>query len=349
MPAISSVSGNAVHGQSLTIFGSDFGTKSPATPHWWDDFEGHTLSANVNGLTPVNGPTNWSAGSIGAGPNHAPTIANSNLRHARATKCALLDNDPTEGNWSIAVSASITPLGSGSKLYIFFRNRMSKNGSYSDNYKPYEYFGEVGVGFSGFGDPVADPNIRTDNTYTDAGGGSNLNYGGIDQTDILDTWVGYEEEIGLQSSGGSRRLWVHIGTSDIHAAWNDQSMTKTIDGGEHVDFIVMGNYHRDSYNYIFRIADTYIDNTFARVMIGDASTWTACNAKEIFIPTAWSDTQITATVRLGVMPDGVTRWLYAVKSDGSVNATGFAVTTGASGEGGGPIPSVSPRTIYLMP
>jgi hypothetical protein len=46
-PNISSVSGTVQHKGTITITGSDFGTKSPAAPLWWDDMEGHPDSSTT--------------------------------------------------------------------------------------------------------------------------------------------------------------------------------------------------------------------------------------------------------------------------------------------------------------
>lgn len=330
-PTISGVSGLLVHNQNIVISGANFLTKSPAAPHWWDDFEAHTNGANVDGLSPINGPTTWDAGSTG-GTTHNPTITTANARHSRSTKRAILDNDPTDGNWGIQIDARITPLGNGSKLYFFFRHYLSKNGSYSDNFKPWLAYtsNDASYLYVGMGDPVADPPIRSDQVM-----GSPAIYGSAAQDDVLDKWCAYEHEIGLQTSGGSHRCWVHLPT-DIIEQWNNQAMTKTLDLGESVATISMGAYHRAAFPTIFHIEDPYIDNTFARIMIGDAATFGACNLREICIPSAWSDSQATCKLRLGLLPDTGTAYLYVVNSTGAVNDVGFPVTlsSGSSSSGG---------------
>ncbi len=45
-PSVSNVSGTVAHKGVITISGSDFGTKSPAEPMWWDDMEGHTVNVH---------------------------------------------------------------------------------------------------------------------------------------------------------------------------------------------------------------------------------------------------------------------------------------------------------------
>ncbi len=48
---ISSVSGDVIHGQSITISGSDFGIKNPAKPLMWDDCESETVDTAPSEIT----------------------------------------------------------------------------------------------------------------------------------------------------------------------------------------------------------------------------------------------------------------------------------------------------------
>ena len=46
-PSVTSISGTFASGDTLYIYGSGFGTKSPAAPVFWIDFEDGTLVANI--------------------------------------------------------------------------------------------------------------------------------------------------------------------------------------------------------------------------------------------------------------------------------------------------------------
>lgn len=72
--------------------------------------------------------------------------------------------------------------------------------------------------------------------------------------------------------------------------------------------------------------DYYIDHTQARVMLGNANTFAASTQREIQIPTAWSTTSITINARQGAFANGATAYLYVVKSDGTVNSSGYQIT-----------------------
>lgn len=326
MPSISSVSGTLEQGQSIVISGSDFGTKSPAAPLWWDDFEAHTDGVDVGGLSPVHGSTTWSAGNVG-GSAIDPIITSANQRTAKSTRSALIDHDPHLNNWTGFISAALGGIGNGGKLYYFFRHRLSKNGNYSDNFKPFVVWTGAGTNlYIGYSTPGDD--LRTDATARSAPGAI---FAGIGQDDVLDVWAGYEEEIGVATSGGTCRGWVHLPTS-ITQVWNDQSMSSTVPSGESYTDFDFGDYH-NTFNYIFNIDDCYLDNTFARVMVGDATTWAGCAKKEICIPSAWSSTEITATLRHDAFADDATVYLYVVDSGGNVNSDGFEITLGGSGGG----------------
>ena len=87
------------------------------------------------------------------------------------------------------------------------------------------------------------------------------------------------------------------------------------------------------------VDDIYIDNTLARVEIGDAETWASCTHREVQIPSAWSDTSITFTANQGSFTNGEQVYLYVVDAGGKVNDEGFPITFGQGEE---PIADLTP-------
>lgn len=76
--------------------------------------------------------------------------------------------------------------------------------------------------------------------------------------------------------------------------------------------------------------DIYIDNSWARVEIGDQPTYSACTHREIQIPQAiWNDGQLQINVNQGSFADNSTAYLYVVDENGEVNISGYPVTLGA--------------------
>ena len=70
--------------------------------------------------------------------------------------------------------------------------------------------------------------------------------------------------------------------------------------------------------------DVYLDTTWARVMVGDASTWSGCTHKEMQVPSAWSGSSITITVHEGDFSSFSGKYVYVVDSEGRVNSNGYA-------------------------
>lgn len=68
----------------------------------------------------------------------------------------------------------------------------------------------------------------------------------------------------------------------------------------------------------------YVDNTMARVELGNSATFSACTHREVQIPSAWSPTSVTVTLNTGTFANG-TAYLFVVDKDGVASA-GKAVT-----------------------
>jgi hypothetical protein len=88
-------------------------------------------------------------------------------------------------------------------------------------------------------------------------------------------------------------------------------------------------------------ADAYLDLTLQHVVLANSPTLATATIIEDQIPTAWSDSSITATVNLGRFTQGDKAYLFVVDASGTPNTTGIAVTAGgtaASGSGAEPQP-----------
>src|SRR5690606_18426184 len=55
----------------------------------------------------------------------------------------------------------------------------------------------------------------------------------------------------------------------------------------------------------------YIDNTWSRVMIGNAPNYDDCTVREIQVPTSWTNTEISVTTNPASLPSG-TAYLYVI-------------------------------------
>jgi hypothetical protein len=71
--------------------------------------------------------------------------------------------------------------------------------------------------------------------------------------------------------------------------------------------------------------DIYIDDTYARVFLGDSINFSGCNKKEMQIPTAWSGNLISISPHLGVFQGKPEAFLYVVDANGQANSQGLRV------------------------
>jgi hypothetical protein len=100
-----------------------------------------------------------------------------------------------------------------------------------------------------------------------------------------------------------------------------------------------------------RFDNLYLDNTWSRVMIGNANTFAASTQREIQVPTAWANGSITVSFNPGRFTAGQTAYLYVIDSNNVVNATGYSITIGGGGAGTPPTVSAltcTPTTIQSI-
>jgi hypothetical protein len=75
--------------------------------------------------------------------------------------------------------------------------------------------------------------------------------------------------------------------------------------------------------------DFYLDNTWSRVEVGNASVYDQCTHLEMLPPTAWANTEITVTGNAGSFEDGETVYVF-VFNDKGVPSEGEEVTIGTT-------------------
>jgi hypothetical protein len=124
-----------------------------------------------------------------------------------------------------------------------------------------------------------------------------------------------------------------VGSGTVKGGWANVSIQGANPGNRPYS-ITMGGYNRfprtgavDNYRMW---AGIYADDTFARVMLGNASTWSNCTIRVPQIPSAWSTSIITATVNLGSLDTENPIYLYVFDEDNISNSTGllFIESTG---------------------
>lgn len=78
-----------------------------------------------------------------------------------------------------------------------------------------------------------------------------------------------------------------------------------------------GNYGFDDSAEVFyrQYGDLYVDESFARVLLGDAATYADCSHLEVQIPTAWSGSEVRFVLNLGTFQTGERGYVYLFDPD----------------------------------
>jgi len=320
-PSISSVSDTTpTHGQSITITGSNFGSKTTAAPYKYDDFEGGTLGARVgNGwYTSSNLSDGWPIYSDAHARASGIAEETAYLQHDRAYNSTI---GVTGLNWDY-----------GQEAYLSCWYYCTTAGAQSRNFKILAFRGGGAGNWDG-------PDFRADMYPNQPGGHAYV--ARPDKSLIVQDW-GLGGHL-LEDGWHRVELFMHTGTSNnsdndgVCLGWRDLNEWWTLENFE-FDFSTQ-NYDNIYFAAYFARDDgtptpqmwwywdeIYIDTTRARVEIGNASTWSACTHREIQIPSAWSGSSITVTVNQGSFADSSGAYLYVVDSDGNVNSNGYSIT-----------------------
>ena len=371
-PAINSLSVSSVsHKSTITIEGSDFGPKNPASPVWWDDCEDATEDSPAylegiyyrvfpqeNGLT----DTYWLTQYRAAG------FRNVAAAHSKSTKYIAGGHKQEEDHSgrNVAFIVDLSP-GSGTEyeqMFLHFRYRHDPlwppyGGScpnlkyirYGNNPNalvddPHQY--EQSSGYGGFcvkyGDSGSDwgchdlhteidgwDTCKGDSTY----GPSNLP---CRFRNPKYDWIQIFEVVDI--ANGTYEIYSPHSDGVHYAGWIHNARTPMYSWN--IEGVQMGGFYRkngcDS-NYVtddnaFRyFDDIYIDNTLSRVYLGDNQTLEHCTKLEIQIPSSWSASSITITVNTGSLPKCETAYLFVFDADNNYNIEGYPVSVApASGE-----------------
>jgi hypothetical protein len=320
-PVLISISGNFSEGSTAIVTGSGFGTKSPAAPVKWDNFNSGSNGSRLNSST-------WPVQTAQGGSTY-PTYNNSVLRAGDTMSCKVAIQSP-QYNCSFGYDTT-----GKQKWYISYWRRDTETGS-TDNYKhfriygdgvsgelPEAYYTELTAGSAVFG--VTDENLSTApmNQWISQG--------------AKNTWIREEFYFDMGTRGqtnGKAAMWVN-GQEWVNKSFASAALLSGYTG--ELTSPRIGHYFRTSLGggLTSYLSEAYIDNTQARVEIGDSASWNNCNHREIQIPSAWSTNSITIRVNQGSFEAGQTAYLFVVDASGAVNSQGYQIVIGGSASGGG--------------
>ena len=336
-PNVTGAAGTFVHKSQITISGSGFGSKSPARPYVWAPFDGSSAPSALGivsvwhrlqqlGYDPTCGVTGEGclAGTASDGVNTNAWVA-----------CV---TSPAEFDWN----------SYGQRTYVYRRSRRDFAYDSTKNVKNFRWWGMRGDGalqYPNFYFGSSNGRIGIEGTphpYNDyTMSASNL----AQARGPVGEW--YTEEMVFKSNTNTDtadadfRLMVNGGPELVsfpNTSWIENRIQIRSDSGYSNDgrmrilcavhMVVEGSdgWIPTAAGSRYWADDVYVDTTWARVMVGDAPTLEGSTRREIQIPSAWSDSSITATVNRGSFACADAAYLYVVDADGNANANGLPVT-----------------------
>ncbi len=323
-PVIGSVSGMISDNQTITISGSGFGTKATAKPILWADFSSDINPSNLGQRTSWDDAQNLFSTTtlpVGAGTSNGVV--------------GTWTGDPYKASFSFGVNKNYwTKVYVYAKRYFDFDTttnqkffRINPNPVINANDPVAAYHKGLWLTFLNEGDDDNPDRFCTTptclNGYTknqwmreefiwQYSGGSGLNANGT---------VGAGSGIVDYTRDGVR---VHH-QENINNGANTQSDLRMLDNFT-PDNIPTDTPPNGSHVYM---TDMYADDTYSRVMIGNASTLASSTHREIFIPYAWSNTSVSVTVNQGTFISGDTAYLFVVNAS-NTPSVGYRITIGVA-------------------
>ncbi|MBI5193533.1 MAG: hypothetical protein HZA08_08855 [Nitrospirae bacterium] len=305
-PNITNVSGTVSQSATVTVTGSGFGTKALGSPLWWDDAETGTVSANYNS---VIGNNIYSAGS--------GQFSSNSTRYLQFESF---------NNYTIRWASK--PVGTTlNRTIAFFKWRWDPNFTFNTSGGT----GNEKIFMWGDNWDGAAPNIglctrhEFQKIYL-CNVSPETSWGNF--TAVAGQWYDFKVILdidynGTYGSNGSASIYVDnvlisSGTGISFSATNDPGVQEPHIGG----WVGSSSGRAGDITYADNI---YIDNTWARIEIGNASTLSASTIREVQIPSAWTDTSITITVNQGSFNNLDNVYLYVFDANGNVNAKGYYI------------------------
>jgi hypothetical protein len=310
-PSISGVAGRLSASQTVTITGSGFGNKAQPQPVLWDDFEGGAISKQIQDVPAAIGRWDTGAGS--------ENVTYTNARAHTGRKAARHD-------FIQHYIASLSKNMTFTRLYMDFWMVVDYVDIKSRNFKPWRLYGDNDnyqldylwmCNANALGRVQANASLEV-NSW----GGPQYSNGGWMHIQLV-----YNESSPGQTDGTVR----HYINSQV--AGLDSSAVLTENGAAHFNQIRIGHYwDRAAQDVcpanggaIVYVDDVYIDTSWARVELGDASSYAASAHREIQVANAWADGAVSVNFNPGTFAAGSTAYLFVTDAN-NITSPGIPVT-----------------------
>jgi hypothetical protein len=384
-PDISSITGAVIHGQSITIAGGSFGLKSPAAPVLWDDCSTDlALSDKYDGYKPKTAQQGSSyniayrpVGFRGVdGPN---SRVNYFIGGAHAID---RDADSDEFGGNVCIGKNISSHSYFISYYYRLDPLFDDENhpTRSDNLKEFvlsntegQFYpdGERTFGYAAWcSDKVPDKNYTSGTRLSripinpanhDRPYDCDDDIYVVFHNNPVNNWTKMQWEGEYNSVFDSPQIKLTTypdGSITSQSHYGDGLTVHEYFRGSWIGypkendlrFIGIGGFARiprenNGINSFRYFCSVYMDNTHARVMIGNNAIYDDCTILEPQPPTAWSDTSISVTINQGSLALCQSAYVYIFDSEGNISdqdpgmlgIQGFPVLI-ASGSGESPCP-----------
>jgi len=336
-PLVNSVSGTFNHGNYITITGGGFGTKSHANPVVWAPFEEGKAAADSN---------------LSSGTLITNYRVDATSQYNGRSKYNVSNVAKTDG---VKTAADLRTQINSNKFFVFARRKFPANLFQNvSNFKTFWAWPNL-LGCTNNSKPYANMifdymNGKMNVTYQGGagapGGGQILPVGPVIDSGEWVTWEIQEKKGTVDNYDGSLKWWensiLKVSSTPKNVTTNYPTDTYcTILFQDFWTETVAGkSYLNNAKDYL---DDVYMDDTWSRVMIGNASTFNACTHREPLIPTEWSNTSITAYFNQGSFPNGSKVYLFVVDSNGNASPGKEIAIGGTASAGDAPKPTVNPN------
>ncbi len=321
--AITGVTGDVTNGENIVITGSNFGSKTtvaPAKLDWTDDAGYSSLSHGdvIPGGASLPWDGQYPTDSVRYCSDSSTRVSGRAMYET--SKKGFLEDSSTFASYSSQRAYISWWFKANHRLYSIDGNAVFN--------KFVRYTG------SSWEDQIEVEPHRIYGSVTDCAAAGWDWWGGSYSEPVPDVWLNIEVifDAGADIANGTGEAWVYFNGVEKGHHTSVYSCS-----GSLMRFHRWGSDPHTSIPYpenseIF-FGELYADDSWARVVIGNASTYASCTHREIQIPSAWSATEITATVNTGSFSDNDDAYLFVVDADGDVSA-GYAVTIGEGAASG---------------
>jgi hypothetical protein len=349
-PNITGVKGYISTGETMDLYGATFGIKGQAAPIRYDDFESGTTVGHLI----VDDLPWWSRQEV---PGQVASIANDNCRPSK-TKCGKFIESVDSSNTAIrsdAIYRRNVGFASTGKMYLNFWSYVDVLGTADGTSPSYQIkFVQTAKDWSP-GNPIVLPTYEFSHwqygsppnsgwynksfqaNYWD-GGGSSTSFSFPRDSFKTPGWyqISVQTDFGaIGSANGSTKMWVSKpGLSDAYSVVSNSGVKYVVASG-YPDYIKFGWYagsyfptSMNTFTTTLYYDNIYIDNSWARVEIGDADTYDNCMHREIQIPVTWETGHISLKVNPGSFNLNDNVFLYVFDESGTCNAKGYSIKIG---------------------